>query len=226
MFFFKQKTAYELRISDWSSDVCSSDLRHLSRISGPDQFSPGAVAFIASACTLSDNTSASALFTMRWRLTRLWPTKASATISTVKCLSPDPSSPICPLCLALSLITARCTGDRADCSLCSISEATGPFGNWVIVPIYPFRFIFNRVLSRMGLFWLAIHPKHDKGTAASMDAWKGGRRLVPLPVAKNTGNSGHRRKVYGVRPIGQAHGAGSALTMCVNSTRDIITSPE
>src|SRR3546814_3415663 len=26
--FFKQKTAYEMRISDWSSDVCSSDLRH------------------------------------------------------------------------------------------------------------------------------------------------------------------------------------------------------
>src|SRR3546814_5899470 len=26
VFFFKQKTAYELRISDWSSDVCSSDL--------------------------------------------------------------------------------------------------------------------------------------------------------------------------------------------------------
>src|SRR3546814_5870893 len=26
MFFFKQKTAYERRISDWSSDVCSSDL--------------------------------------------------------------------------------------------------------------------------------------------------------------------------------------------------------
>src|SRR3546814_7985892 len=26
-FFFKQKTSYELRISDWSSDVCSSDLR-------------------------------------------------------------------------------------------------------------------------------------------------------------------------------------------------------
>src|SRR3546814_3306183 len=25
-FFFKQKTAYEVRISDWSSDVCSSDL--------------------------------------------------------------------------------------------------------------------------------------------------------------------------------------------------------
>src|SRR3546814_10900754 len=31
VFFFKQKTAYEMRISDWSSDVCSSDL--LQRIS-------------------------------------------------------------------------------------------------------------------------------------------------------------------------------------------------
>src|SRR3546814_8835660 len=33
VFFFKQKTAYEMRISDWSSDVCSSDLavRHVCR---------------------------------------------------------------------------------------------------------------------------------------------------------------------------------------------------
>src|SRR3546814_930307 len=30
-FFFKQKTAYEMRISDWSSDVCSSDLPGLRR---------------------------------------------------------------------------------------------------------------------------------------------------------------------------------------------------
>src|SRR3546814_15441431 len=29
VFFFKQKTAYDMRISDWSSDVCSSDLQHL-----------------------------------------------------------------------------------------------------------------------------------------------------------------------------------------------------
>src|SRR3546814_10914981 len=28
MFLFKEKTAYEMRISDWSSDVCSSDLLH------------------------------------------------------------------------------------------------------------------------------------------------------------------------------------------------------
>src|SRR3546814_1053982 len=31
-FFFKQKTAYEMRISDWSSDVCSSDLGIFLRI--------------------------------------------------------------------------------------------------------------------------------------------------------------------------------------------------
>src|SRR3546814_3825304 len=29
VFFFKQKTAYEMRISDWSSDVCSSDLKRI-----------------------------------------------------------------------------------------------------------------------------------------------------------------------------------------------------
>src|SRR3546814_1816561 len=32
-FFFKQKTAYEMRISDWSSDVCSSDLEGLRKAS-------------------------------------------------------------------------------------------------------------------------------------------------------------------------------------------------
>src|SRR3546814_12379448 len=31
-FFFKQKTAYEMRISDWSSDVCSSDLPMFEKI--------------------------------------------------------------------------------------------------------------------------------------------------------------------------------------------------
>src|SRR3546814_9456617 len=36
LFFFKQKTAYEMRISDWSSDVCSSDLpAGIDRIHGP-----------------------------------------------------------------------------------------------------------------------------------------------------------------------------------------------
>src|SRR3546814_7184867 len=35
LFFFKQKTAYEMRISDWSSDVCSSDLIRLSMRKSP-----------------------------------------------------------------------------------------------------------------------------------------------------------------------------------------------
>src|SRR3546814_5276373 len=39
-FFFKQKTAYEMRISDWSSDVCSSDL------------GPGGIADIAPAAQM------------------------------------------------------------------------------------------------------------------------------------------------------------------------------
>src|SRR3546814_8170740 len=33
-FFFKQKTAYEMRISDWSSDVCSSDLGEVLGLDG------------------------------------------------------------------------------------------------------------------------------------------------------------------------------------------------
>src|SRR3546814_3090057 len=38
-FFFKQKTAYEMRISDWSSDVCSSDL--LARLRGRETEAAG-----------------------------------------------------------------------------------------------------------------------------------------------------------------------------------------
>src|SRR3546814_15407403 len=36
VFFFKQKTAYEMRISDWSSDVCSSDLGELETLAVDD----------------------------------------------------------------------------------------------------------------------------------------------------------------------------------------------
>src|SRR3546814_3196172 len=38
VFFFKQKTAYEMRISDWSSDVCSSDLAALGAVLGRAPF--------------------------------------------------------------------------------------------------------------------------------------------------------------------------------------------
>src|SRR3546814_7582080 len=35
--FFKQKTAYDMRISDWSSDVCSSDLVHRREVEALEQ---------------------------------------------------------------------------------------------------------------------------------------------------------------------------------------------
>src|SRR3546814_19798201 len=40
-FFFKQKTAYELRISDWSSDVCSSDLAIMAVVGRPPGLAVG-----------------------------------------------------------------------------------------------------------------------------------------------------------------------------------------
>src|SRR3546814_9776879 len=40
-FCFKQKTAYEMRISDWSSDVCSSDLRPLRLVIDVERFEQG-----------------------------------------------------------------------------------------------------------------------------------------------------------------------------------------
>src|SRR3546814_11472837 len=48
-FFFKQKTAYEMRISDWSSDVCSSDLWNQGLFSFVDE--TGAVQAKASQTT-------------------------------------------------------------------------------------------------------------------------------------------------------------------------------
>src|SRR3546814_19961745 len=45
VYFFKQRTAYEVRISDWSSDVCSSDLSHLA--AGDLRFFDGARRFSA-----------------------------------------------------------------------------------------------------------------------------------------------------------------------------------
>src|SRR3546814_10245213 len=56
-FFFKQKTAYEMRISDWSSDVCSSDLaprrrgRHRHRDRRDDAADPCAARAPGAACT-------------------------------------------------------------------------------------------------------------------------------------------------------------------------------
>src|SRR3546814_17147016 len=48
-FFFKQKTAYEMRISDWSSDVCSSDLLPPLRVAGLLEAARGALAQLSDA---------------------------------------------------------------------------------------------------------------------------------------------------------------------------------
>src|SRR3546814_9536358 len=48
-FFFKQKTAYEMRISDWSSDVCSSDLIGIYRASGHEHLTGSLVVPVTDA---------------------------------------------------------------------------------------------------------------------------------------------------------------------------------
>src|SRR3546814_2262028 len=45
IFFFKQKTAYEMRISDWSSDVCSSDLPDIAKITFTGSQSVGEIVY-------------------------------------------------------------------------------------------------------------------------------------------------------------------------------------
>src|SRR3546814_10375003 len=52
-FFFKQKTAYEMRISDWSSDVCSSDLAGALLSLRADV--PGVRRFAARRCVIGDD---------------------------------------------------------------------------------------------------------------------------------------------------------------------------
>src|SRR3546814_294659 len=52
IFFFKQKTAYELRISDWSSDVCSSDLGGGASGTGGDRPYPGRLALLIGLCII------------------------------------------------------------------------------------------------------------------------------------------------------------------------------
>src|SRR3546814_15207044 len=51
IFFFKQKTAYEMRISDWSSDVCSSDLNGVAEGHAPAQMPQPAQRFVATTAS-------------------------------------------------------------------------------------------------------------------------------------------------------------------------------
>src|SRR3546814_18280977 len=59
-FFFKQKTAYEMRISDWSSDVCSSDLRPVHR---PRNFTSSSRGTVTSTRPVDSENSAAAAST-------------------------------------------------------------------------------------------------------------------------------------------------------------------
>ena len=51
-FFFKQKTAYEIKECDWSSDVCSSDLEKLSAFLHSHSYTGNALACRAALATL------------------------------------------------------------------------------------------------------------------------------------------------------------------------------
>src|SRR3546814_1392866 len=54
-FFFKQKTAYEMRISDWSSDVCSSDLDEGGRLAvGGDRASASTPGYYMQPTVVAD----------------------------------------------------------------------------------------------------------------------------------------------------------------------------
>src|SRR3546814_8826908 len=65
-FFFKQKTAYEMRISDWSSDVCSSDLLHRGRLRC-------AATMAVIAATLAVMVTTACIKTTGMRLGQGWP---------------------------------------------------------------------------------------------------------------------------------------------------------
>src|SRR3546814_14199174 len=76
-FFFKQKTAYEMRISDWSSDVCSSDLLHflLHFFFATHQISPNkSISFLAAACTISAHHTIHTLKSTHARISQHQPT--------------------------------------------------------------------------------------------------------------------------------------------------------
>src|SRR3546814_10194893 len=81
IFFFKQKTAYEMRISDWSSDVCTSDLGERLRASPPR-----AVATLARGS--SDNAATFARYLIETRVGVLT-SSAAPSIASVYAAAPD-----------------------------------------------------------------------------------------------------------------------------------------
>src|SRR3546814_9496325 len=60
--FFKQKTAYEMRISDWSSDVCSSDLLMAKDILGAHARDELGISEVTTACPIQAALTSAATF--------------------------------------------------------------------------------------------------------------------------------------------------------------------
>src|SRR3546814_20616840 len=79
-FFFKQKTAYEMRISDWSSDVCSSDLfaRHERRNESPSEIQRGSALHPIIAATSTGRPARRSSMVMRLSSDPARPTGAPA----------------------------------------------------------------------------------------------------------------------------------------------------
>src|SRR3546814_232044 len=69
-FFFKQKTAYEMRISDWSSDVCSSDLA-LKRAIYTGRISPAQAKRVDEMQAVADALSLMANIVMAWNTSQM-----------------------------------------------------------------------------------------------------------------------------------------------------------
>src|SRR3546814_12694496 len=80
IFFFKQKTAYEMRISDWSSDVCSSDLPRLTGVPARVQYPPPATAIVRRD---RDRTRARAA-RRPWRAAGMGQSRAAAAVAIVR----------------------------------------------------------------------------------------------------------------------------------------------
>src|SRR3546814_6461100 len=87
MFFFfcKQKTAYEMRISDWSSDVCSSDLAGQGRGDGYPAAQTGCMQFAHFSPHCGMNDRASAVDYSSWSRSRRSAASACAPASASSC---------------------------------------------------------------------------------------------------------------------------------------------
>src|SRR5436190_4217466 len=166
--------------------------------------SPGARALIARAWTRSFIRSPSAALTARWRSRRVMPANRAASISTVKWLSPEPSSPAWPRCLAESLVTHRLAAASAAVRRCSISRATDPVKG-ALIRAYIVR-------SRRKGSW---HWPAQAGN--STDGSRDGRRIARTPDATRRENS---ERPESTAPIStdRASGAGSASIMSASST--------